>query len=433
MRPIRYIPVCSTTLCSLTSDGQYLSESQSGTSGRLTSSLLTVIRQQRHLGTRVVVSTQEPTVVPSKFLDLCSIVIAHRFSSPKWLKTLAEHVSTANSSQNDLFDKVAPLAISFAYCSLVRRPLTQPAFQIVSLETGQAVLFAPNGLCARRCAATAPAATWYAETEAEQQRCTSTSVGILGQGYLVVRSRLRLTLDGGRSLLAVTNTPAPSMPTRLKQNSNYESDQVGAGAFSETTEAPPAGADGNSLITLTSQSPPIPTPHSPVAILRSRQPDMVHHVHWDENISDESMRGVTTPSPDNAPSTPLQIFLSRSPRRRGRRGSAERSNSRSSSSSSTSTVRAPDTTDGGNSQFVDLATSLAHDPFVPPPIRAPSPDATPQVNWLENLSDENMWAITPSSPHNTTATPMQRASRSSRPQRRPVPVVSSSAAPIHAL
>lgn len=67
---------------------------------------MTVIRQQRHLATRVVVSTQEPTVVPEKFVDLCSFVIAHRFSSPTWLKHLAEHVSSAQSSFNDLWEKV---------------------------------------------------------------------------------------------------------------------------------------------------------------------------------------------------------------------------------------------------------------------------------------------------------------------------------------
>ena len=88
------------------SSPQYLSESQSGSSGKLTDSLLTVIRQQRHLATRVVISTQEPTVVPDKYLDLCSFIIAHRFSSPKWLRVLAAHVSAAESSMDALFMKV---------------------------------------------------------------------------------------------------------------------------------------------------------------------------------------------------------------------------------------------------------------------------------------------------------------------------------------
>ena len=90
----------------LTFFDQYLSESQGGSAGRLTESLLTVIRQQRHLATRVIISTQEPTVVPTKYLDLCSFIIAHRFSSPKWLRVLAQHVSAAESTMEELFDKV---------------------------------------------------------------------------------------------------------------------------------------------------------------------------------------------------------------------------------------------------------------------------------------------------------------------------------------
>jgi hypothetical protein len=84
---------------------QYLSDQ--GSSSRLTDSLLTVIRQQRHLATRVVISTQEPTVVPEKFIDLCSFVIAHRFSSPTWLKHLLEHISASDKSSDELWNKVS--------------------------------------------------------------------------------------------------------------------------------------------------------------------------------------------------------------------------------------------------------------------------------------------------------------------------------------
>lgn len=83
---------------------QYLTENTS--SSRLTESLLSVIRQQRHLATRVVISTQEPTVVPSKFLDLCSFIIAHRFSSPTWLNHLVKHVAAGATISDDWFEKV---------------------------------------------------------------------------------------------------------------------------------------------------------------------------------------------------------------------------------------------------------------------------------------------------------------------------------------
>lgn len=68
-----------------------------GSSSRLTESLLSIIRQQRHENMRVLISTQEPTVVPSKFLELCSFIIAHRFQSPQWFKHLSRHVAAAES------------------------------------------------------------------------------------------------------------------------------------------------------------------------------------------------------------------------------------------------------------------------------------------------------------------------------------------------
>jgi hypothetical protein len=83
---------------------QYLSDN--GSSSRLTDTLLSVIRQQRHLNMRCIISTQEPTVVPSKFLDLCSFIIAHRFSSPSWMKHLAQHVAAADTMLDDLSSKV---------------------------------------------------------------------------------------------------------------------------------------------------------------------------------------------------------------------------------------------------------------------------------------------------------------------------------------
>lgn len=93
-------------------------------------------------------------------------------------------------------------------------------------------MFAPNGLCVRSRAAAVSASSWNAETEADQPHHNTTSVGMLGQGYLVVRSRLRLTLDGGHSLLAVTT---PGMSTRLGRVSGRA---TGDTLESKTTSAP---------------------------------------------------------------------------------------------------------------------------------------------------------------------------------------------------
>ena len=84
---------------------------------RLTQSISSIMRQQRHLATRIIIATQvshhrpivtrpaysphvqEPTVVPSTMLDLASFVICHRFTSPSWCRHLAQHVSVGDNSE----------------------------------------------------------------------------------------------------------------------------------------------------------------------------------------------------------------------------------------------------------------------------------------------------------------------------------------------
>ena len=52
-----------------------------------TDTLLSTVRLQRHLGARILISTQEPTI-SSDLLSLCSVTIVHRFSSPAWVRAL---------------------------------------------------------------------------------------------------------------------------------------------------------------------------------------------------------------------------------------------------------------------------------------------------------------------------------------------------------
>jgi len=68
--------------------------------GTLTNTLLSSIRLQRHLGTRVFISTQEPTISP-KLLDLCSITVVHRFTSPDWLRELRSHLAALDNDEED--------------------------------------------------------------------------------------------------------------------------------------------------------------------------------------------------------------------------------------------------------------------------------------------------------------------------------------------
>ncbi|KAG6911714.1 hypothetical protein DXG01_007964 [Tephrocybe rancida] len=128
---------------------KYLS-SHRGSSG-LTSALLMLTRQQRHLSMRVIISTQ--------------VVVLHRFSSPSWWDHLVKHVS-ADFVGNDAFDKV------------------------VKLYTGQAIVLAPSALGAFSASA-APDST------------PVRTLGRFGRGYLVVKARKRVTQDGGASILVL--------------------------------------------------------------------------------------------------------------------------------------------------------------------------------------------------------------------------------------
>jgi hypothetical protein len=52
----------------------------------------------------------EPTVIPPVLLDLCTITVLHRFSSPSWWDHLSNHVS-ADLSAEDAFDRVVRLEV----------------------------------------------------------------------------------------------------------------------------------------------------------------------------------------------------------------------------------------------------------------------------------------------------------------------------------
>ncbi|KAJ6504921.1 hypothetical protein DFH09DRAFT_1050942 [Mycena vulgaris] len=137
-------------------------------SARLTQSVGNIIRLQRHLATRVIIATQEPTVIPATILDLASIIICHRFSSPAWCTHLARHVSAGSESAFESWYQ-----------------------QVMLLPTGDALVFSPAALIA---------ADDYG------------GIGLLGKEHFRLRVRPRLTMDGGASRLAVAASPL-SLPT----------------------------------------------------------------------------------------------------------------------------------------------------------------------------------------------------------------------------
>jgi DNA helicase HerA-like ATPase len=123
----------------------------------LNESLLQTIRLQRHYGVRVVISTQEPTLL-TDLIALCSVTVIHRFSSPEWLSAIRRHIPTAAEDREDLMR------------------------DIESLTTGKAIVYSPNAVLGR---------------DDNGNLITSTST------LIKVSIRKRITSDGGQSVLAV--------------------------------------------------------------------------------------------------------------------------------------------------------------------------------------------------------------------------------------
>ena len=134
----------------------------------LTETLTSTIRLQRHLGARIVISTQEPTI-SSALLDLCSVTIVHRFTSPNWLSCLRKHTAAARSLTEGR-QSVGPADGEEA----------KMLQQIVSLGVGEALLFAPSAIIGG---------------EDLKSR--------LKDKYVKIRVRRRITQDGGKSIMAM--------------------------------------------------------------------------------------------------------------------------------------------------------------------------------------------------------------------------------------
>jgi DNA helicase HerA-like ATPase len=122
----------------------------------LTEYLTRVIRLQRHLGARVVISTQEPTV-STDLIALCSVTVIHRFTSPAWYNALKKHINAMEDDEKIMHD-------------------------IEGLETGEAFVYAPNTVLDKN----------------------EDGILVKATGRLLrLNIRDRVTLDGGESIMAV--------------------------------------------------------------------------------------------------------------------------------------------------------------------------------------------------------------------------------------
>ena len=130
----------------------------------------------------------EPTVVPPVLLDLCTVAILHRFSSPSWWDHLAKHVS-ADISAEDAFDRVVKLQVRYRAWQLSAE--SQPDS---SPQTGEAIVLAPSGL------GVFPDAP---DTTKPGPVAPVPKLNQFGRRYVLLKTRRRVTKDGGASILVV--------------------------------------------------------------------------------------------------------------------------------------------------------------------------------------------------------------------------------------
>jgi hypothetical protein len=132
-----------------------------------TGTLMRLIREQRHTGARIFVATQEPTI-SAGLLDLCSVSIVHRFTSPAWFNAIRDHLGAASSltmaqgPREDLFQK------------------------IVELQQGESFVFSPSSYL-------------YLERWGDEKLRPVK----LGNNILKMKTRKRMGVDGGKSVMAV--------------------------------------------------------------------------------------------------------------------------------------------------------------------------------------------------------------------------------------
>lgn len=69
----------------------------------LTKNIVTAIREMRHKGVSVVIASQDPPSLPTEIIELCSILLMHKFNSPSWLKHIQKAITpTQNITPNEM-------------------------------------------------------------------------------------------------------------------------------------------------------------------------------------------------------------------------------------------------------------------------------------------------------------------------------------------
>lgn len=172
-----------------------------------TEKLISLIRQQRHLSTRVIIATQEPTLSPQP-LDLCDVSIIHRFRSPAWLEAVKNHLAgmiwtgdSNDTSSKSVFDTIVGLgdgeALLFcpnAYLDapdpVARRPDISNAHNEDDSDSSQSEGGMPTGQSQQM------------DNNPSPTQDTTRKLTPLSTAYIKLQIRKRVTADGGKSLMA---------------------------------------------------------------------------------------------------------------------------------------------------------------------------------------------------------------------------------------
>ncbi|EMD68482.1 hypothetical protein GGP41_003303 [Bipolaris sorokiniana] len=172
----------------------YMTEG-SGAAKAFTEKLLRTVREQRHQAVRVVIATQEPSI-NTQLLDLCSITMVHRCTSPAWFNVLKRHVAALYLN----LPKSSQAGTSGDEKAEVPENDTELFHEIVRLKLGESLLFCPSAVV----------------------RVIGEEIERMEGRYVRFKTRQRVTADGGRS------------PIDTTVESGLESVQGGGKVLSET-------------------------------------------------------------------------------------------------------------------------------------------------------------------------------------------------------
>lgn len=81
---------------------KYITESE------LIGQVVEIIREMRHQATSVVIASQDPLSVPRSILELTSLLVLHRMTSPQWLKHLKSAISSLETLTETQISSLSP-------------------------------------------------------------------------------------------------------------------------------------------------------------------------------------------------------------------------------------------------------------------------------------------------------------------------------------